>query len=382
MVRMNRILRSSQDFGKKPGTPPPDTAKLDLTAGITEAKPKYSEPKGLIIPGTAKDDLNEKLVESSELSFPDNTVPTPDIEDEPEDENVQFYRASVRHVSELMSASSALDIARVADCAYEIIDRVKAGPALLQLAMRPTYVESFLGAHPVNIAILSALLVEALRYDEQQQVRAVVAALLHDIGMSRLDPEILQHQRELTGQEKDELRQHPNFGAQIIREQLGEDYKWLAKVVEQEHERAQGQGYPNGLLLEAIDPVAQIIGLLDVYEALTHPRRQHEAASPNRIIRQIIESKDQFFSPVTIKALLQAVSVYPIETYVLLNNGQIGRVISTQPRHPLRPIIELHTDHNRKTLRERKQLDLGVNPVLSIVRALDTDEVKEMLVPA
>jgi HD-GYP domain-containing protein (c-di-GMP phosphodiesterase class II) len=256
--------------------------------------------------------------------------------------------------------------------------RVKAGSNLLRLAMRPTYIEPFISAHPVNMAILVTLFCQALRYDEPRCIRAIVAALIHDIGMARLDPEILQHQRELSPEEKQELRRHPIYGAALINEYLGEGYQWLATVALQEHERAQGQGYPEGLVLEAIDPVAQIVGLLDVYEAFTHPRRQHAASSPSRIVRQIIESRDQLFSPTMIKALLQAVSVYPIETYVLLNNGQIGRVIATDPRNPLRPVLELLTDHNRKPLVETREINLGKNPVISIVRALEMDETHEL----
>jgi HD-GYP domain-containing protein (c-di-GMP phosphodiesterase class II) len=377
---MNKILRSSKEFEKKPDASLTDATKLDLTAGLTDMKPKFPEPKGLIIPGTDKEG-EEKLVESNELELPPDAA-APSVHQDGEDEDLQLYRAAARYVEEFMNDPAALDIQKVAEYAYQIIERAEVGPGMLRLAMRPVYFEAFLGAHPVNIAILATLLTEALRFDEQQQLRAVVAALVHDIGMSRLNAEILQHQRELTSQEKEDLRQHPNYSAEILRERLGENYEWLARVVQQEHERAQGQGYPNGLTIEAIDPVSQLIGLLDVYEAFTHPRRQHEAASPSRIVRQIIESKDQLFAPAMIKALLQAVSVYPIETYVLLNNGQIGRVISTHPKNPLRPIIELHTDHNRKPLATRKTINLTENPVLSIVRALDRDELRELAVVA
>ena len=378
MVRMNKVLRSSQDFEKKQETPLTNSSKFDLTAGLADAKPKHGESKGLILPGTTNQALEEELVDPNDLLLSD-TISLENLPaDQEESPDVQLYRAMAGSIRNLMDNTAVLDITLIADHAYKIIEGIRTGPGLLRLAMRPSYLEAFIGAHSVNIAILSGLLTQALKFDEQQQLRTVVGALVHDIGMSRLPPDILQNQRELTPEEKEELRRHPGYGAQIIREQLGENYEWLARVALQEHERAQGQGYPNGLMVEYIDPCAQIIGMLDVFEAFTHPRRQHEAASPSRIIRQIIESKDQLFSPIMIKALLQAVSVYPIETYVLLNNGQTGRVIATNPKSPLRPWIELHTDHNQKALSQLKNINLSETPVLSIIRALEPDEVKAL----
>lgn len=377
MVRMNKILRSSKDFEKKQDSTLTDASKSNLAAGLSDTNAPAA-PKGLILPGSIGTD-EEPLVESSGLELPPDESPA-DIQEAQVDDDEQVYRAACAFVDQFMIDPDMLDVDLLAEHAYNIIDRMKQGTDMQRLAMRPKYLVSFSGAHPVNIAIMAALLADALRFDEQERMRAVVAALVHDIGMSRLPPDIMQHDRELSVAEVAELRQHPNYSAEVIQTLLGDSYAWLAKVVSQEHERAQGQGYPNGLTINAIEPIAQMIGLLDVYEAFTHTRRQHEAASPSKIVRQIIESKDQLFSQMMIKALLQAVSVYPIETSVLLNNGQIGRVIATHPKNTLRPIIELQTDHNRKPLGQAKQINLAENPVLSIVRALESEEVADLAV--
>ncbi|HIG47145.1 MAG TPA: HD domain-containing protein [candidate division Zixibacteria bacterium] len=375
MVQMKKIIRSSKDFEKKKDTTLTNGSKVDPTAGLSDTKTPTAS-KGIILPGSIGTE-EEALVELSGLELPPDEAPE-DGHDEQVDDDEQVYRAACAYVDQFMTDPNVLDINLLAEHAHNIINRMQHGVGMQRLAMRPKYLVSFSGAHPVNISIMAALLSDALRFDEQERLRTVVASLVHDIGMSQLPVDILQNDRKLTDEEVAELRQHPNYSAELIRSLLGDSFDWLATVVSQEHERAQGQGYPSGLMLSAIEPMAQIIGLLDVYEAFTHPRRQHLAASPSKIVRQIIESKDQIFSQRMVKALLQSVSIYPIETSVLLNNGQIGRVIATHPRNTLRPIIELQTDHNGKRLGQTKQINLAENPVLSIVRAMESEELADL----
>lgn len=377
MVRMNKIIGSAKDFKKKPDTgKPKDTPTFP---GLTDSETlKHDDdpgaPKGLIVPRIERE---EPLVEAG-LELPPDDMKVEVPVDEVSEDHQTVYREACRFVGGFMTDAAALDINTLAEQAQKIIFRVHGDDGLLRLAMRPTYIEPFLGAHPVNVAILAALVAEGRQFDQQQQLRVVVSALVHDIGMTRLNTEILQNQRDLTPEEKADIEQHPNYGSEIILEALGTGYSWLAKAVRQEHERARGQGYPNRLPLESIDNVAQLVGLLDVYEAIIHPRRQHDAFCPSKAVKQVIETRNELFSPQMIKALVEAVSVYPVETFVLLNTGQIGRVTATHRKNPLRPVIQVQTDHNRNRISDKKEINLKEYPVLSIVKSLDTVEVEEL----
>lgn len=373
MVRMNKIIGSSKDLDKNKTDADFTKSSKKLIPGLTDAagaKPKPTA-KGLIVPGPVQE---EQSIVDAGLELPPEGEGEDIAPDKVSENDLRDYRAACRCITLSMADISAIDINTVAEHAQHIIQRVREGDDLLRLAMRPVYVESFLGAHPVNVAILAALVTEGRQFDEQRQLRIVVASLMHDVGMTRLNPEILQNQRDLSPEEKLELEQHPNYGADAILEILGSGYTWLATAIRQEHERARGQGYPIGLTLEKIDPIAQVLGLLDVYEAIIHPRRQHDAFCPSKAIKQVIETRNEYFAPQMVRALLEAVSVYPIETYVLLNTGQIGRVTATHRKNPLRPMIEICTDHNRQPLSESKETNLQEYPVLSIVKSLDTKE--------
>lgn len=361
---MTKIIGSVRDFEKKQdaaltsATPTPKTARPE-TGNETQKPGPTDEPE-----------LNE-----TGLELPPDTDTGLDTIDETMKEDLELYRAACREIQRFMSDASALNLDAVTQHARLLVKRLQTHDGLRRLAMRNEYIEPFLGAHPVNIAVFSAVLADALKLDQTRKLRLMVAALVHDIGMTRLDPDVLKNQRDLTQEEENALWQHPNFGADIILERFGPEYEWLARIVRQEHERVQGQGYPNGLTEEQIDLNALTIGLLDVFEAITHPRRQHAVFNPSKAINQIIATRNQLFSTRVVKALVEAISVYPVETYVQLNTGQIGLVVATHPKNPLRPVIEVYTDHARQPLPKPARIDLCENPVVSIVKALEYAEV-------
>ena len=97
-----------------------------------------------------------------------------------------------------------------------------------------------------------------------------IAALVHDIGKINIPAEILSKPSKLNEMEFSLIRNHPKTGYDILKTI---DFPWpIAKIVLQHHEKIDGSGYPRGLNEDSIDEDAQIIGLADVYEALTHKR--------------------------------------------------------------------------------------------------------------
>ena len=83
------------------------------------------------------------------------------------------------------------------------------------------------------------------------------------------------------------IEQHPELGYQAIRK-AGQKYDWLAQVVRQAHERWNGQGYPNKLKGRQISEFAQIIGVVDVFDALVSPRGYRRRFFPYEAVRELI----------------------------------------------------------------------------------------------
>ena len=208
-----------------------------------------------------------------------------------------------------------------------------------------------------------------LRYDEARLSEVGVAALLHDVGMATLPKEIVFAPRKLTAQEFAVVRTHTRRGRDIILAQ-GEKYRWLAEVIDQTHEREGGSGY-GGLKGQEVHEYAKIIGLADVYEAMTHQRPHKKAIIPFYTVKQILEMRRGLFSDRLIKALVRQLTVFPLYSYVKLNTGVIGQVVDTSEEHPMKPTVVIKYDAKGEPLSKPKVIKLIEFPLLYIVSSVE-----------
>jgi HD-GYP domain-containing protein (c-di-GMP phosphodiesterase class II) len=146
----------------------------------------------------------------------------------------------------------------------------------------------------------------------------------------------------------------------------------------QEHEREKGQGYPQGLTGDKIHPYAKIIGLADIFDALTHPRSYRKMLPPFEAVRTIIRIRAEEFSPAIIKVMVEQLSFFPAQSWVQLNSGEIGRVEHINRQSPLRPVVSIRYDSQREALPSPKMVNLEKDEVLYIVKSLSDHEVAEL----
>lgn len=225
--------------------------------------------------------------------------------------------------------------------------------------------------HSINVFIYSIKVGFGLKYSKHQLIELGLAAMLHDIGMTKIPEEIIKKSSSLSAEELEILKEHPLYGHEILYN-LGKEYGWLAEVALQEHEREQGQGYPKGLKGDEIHEYAKIIGIADVYEALTHPRPHRRKALPHEAIEELKTS----FSHKILKAFLIQLTMYPPGCYVKLNSNIIGRVIAVNSNSPLRPKIEAICDSDGKTLEAGRIINLSEEPLLYITNCLHEEDLQ------
>jgi HD-GYP domain-containing protein (c-di-GMP phosphodiesterase class II) len=217
----------------------------------------------------------------------------------------------------------------------------------------------------VNVGIFSVKLGRGLGYQTHDLVRLCQAGLVHDVGMFLL-PELLIMKPEKFGtQDLSMIRQHPDLGYQIL-SKLGTQYEWLAQIVWQEHERCSGLGYPRGLKEAQIHEYARIIGLCDVFEALLSPRPYRARLLPHIAMRELLATEKQSFPHRLMKILVEQFSVFPLGTSVRLNTGETGIVTQLNPRHPLRPIVQITQLADRTIPPAMKLVDLSKTTLVHV----------------
>ncbi len=122
-----------------------------------------------------------------------------------------------------------------------------------------------------------------------------LASLLHDVGKVGVLDEVLQKPDALTSIERDHLEQHSEIGYQLIRDYPG--INDIAQGVRHHDERWDGRGYPLGLKDVKIPKIAQIIAIVDTYDAITSDRPYRAKRTHEEAMREIEKEAGRQFSP-------------------------------------------------------------------------------------
>ena len=96
------------------------------------------------------------------------------------------------------------------------------------------------------------------------------AVYMHDAGMALLPTEIINSQVELGAEQREEMKQHPVVGYELMR--YMKTWREAALIVLQHHEQVDGKGYPYGLRESEICEGAKILAIADAVDARTHER--------------------------------------------------------------------------------------------------------------
>lgn len=137
------------------------------------------------------------------------------------------------------------------------------------------------------------------------------AAAFHDIGKIAIPDSILKKDAPLNKEEWKQMRMHPLVGCHILETFKipgGADYlQYAYHICRYHHERWDGNGYPEGLAGDDIPLCAQVVGLADVYDALTNKRCYKPAIPHEQAVNMILNSECGVFSPQLLECFKQVV---------------------------------------------------------------------------
>jgi hypothetical protein len=286
------------------------------------------------------------------------------------------YRRAEQELTSFASAiqrQDALEMAELSAVAKEIADSIGRNDQLVveALAGPPG---SVLITNLVNVSILATKVGSGLGYYGQELQRLTLAGLMHDIGLFAVPQSVVTKSGRLTHEERTLIEQHPELGYQLVRT-LGSEWEWLAQVVRQAHERWNGRGYPNRLKGRDIHEMAQIIGAVDIFDALVTPRPYRRRFFPHEAVRELLVVERSAFPREVMKALVEQLSAYPLGTLVRLTTGEVGSVVGTNVQFPLRPIVAVEADSVQANGHEKREIDLSLSPLVSIIETVESPDV-------
>ena len=165
--------------------------------------------------------------------------------------------------------------------------------------------DHYTGAHSQTVVGLATDVARSLGLSEQQVRDVGQVSRLHDIGKVGIPDSILQKRGPLSDTEWELMRQHPAIGARIL--SSTRTLAHLAPAVKAEHERFDGQGYPDGLLGDAIPLASRITFACDAYHAMTSDRPYRSALDHETALGELRAGAGSQFDPQVVEALLKTV---------------------------------------------------------------------------
>ena len=168
-------------------------------------------------------------------------------------------------------------------------------------------------------------------FTKDQIDQIVNAAALHDLGKIAIPDNILLKPGKLTPDEFEVMKKHSIYGCELLehfKQDDNEFYNYCYDICRYHHERYDGKGYPDGLSGEDIPIWAQIVSIVDVYDALVSKRVYKSAYAADTAINMIKNGECGTFSPKMLKildyvkdALADLSNAFPYVDFTTIDNG-------------------------------------------------------------
>ncbi len=226
----------------------------------------------------------------------------------------------------------------------------------------------------VNCMILSVVIGLHLRMPTHRLIHLALGALLHDIGMMRIQPGILNKKGNLSRDDIHQIRTHTLHSYKIITKELGYPEE-IGMIALQHHERWDGKGYPRRLNGKGIMLSSRIVSVTDAFEAMSRDRPYRNSMIGYTAMRQLLNDNSRRFDSDILRVFIKSMGIYPVGSIVILNNGAIGQVTKIHGDAPLRPVLNILLDESGRKI-NTKEIDLLGTQTLFIARALNPKELQ------
>lgn len=254
--------------------------------------------------------------------------------------------SAVKALLSLVNCGLGPDLRELVSSSALLANEVAADPYAVSALTHLRQCDDYTVEHSADVGILMVAIGRTLGLPEETLRELALAGMVHDIGKQRIALETLKKQGPLTEDEWVEMRKHPEFGIEVLRESMPECPDGVLHVVRQHHERLDGSGYPHGLFRKDIHPYSLIASVSDVFDATTADRPYRRARAAREALMLIYGGRGTHFDPGIVTALIKLVGVYPVGTRVQLDSGEVGTVIAPNPEDSTRPVIEIEKDRH------------------------------------
>ena len=306
-------------------------SEWQFTILYTEGEVTESEPQNTEQPREEENDTGDKAQGQSEQKLSGELV---------EKTYQKFYDFAdkvYKNYRNSQSLSTEKVIAKMRElCTFVQENRQS---VLILQAIMPYNVDNFLVTHSLRSAIFAIVVGMELKMQNHQLVELATAALMHEIGLIHIKEDIYARAGELSDEEKKYLHVHPVLSCKILKKSKFPLPVCLGTL--DHHERENGTGYPQKLTGEKISLYGKILAVVCSYELMIGERKYKKAEAPSAGLLNILRRETAQYDEEILRALLNALSFFPIGSFVYLSNNAVAQVIDNNSEDPRFPIVRV-----------------------------------------
>ncbi len=230
-------------------------------------------------------------------------------------------------------AATALQV--VDDIAVALAHNAGALISLVRLKHKDDYTYM----HSLAVCVLMQVLAKQIGLPNDKIRQVGLAGLLHDIGKTGIDKEVLNKPGALTEGELTLVKLHPERGHALLLEANITD-EVVLEVCLHHHEKTNGLGYPHQLKADDISVFAKMGAVCDVYDAITSDRPYKKGWQPGFALQQMAQWEGHFDDRV-FRAFVKSVGIYPVSSVVALSSGRVAVVVEQSAQSLLKPVVKV-----------------------------------------
>jgi HD-GYP domain-containing protein (c-di-GMP phosphodiesterase class II) len=242
-----------------------------------------------------------------------------------------------------IEGNSGPDLTDIRTMSKEILDSFNDYGSILKSITNSRNIDEYLMRHCVNVALLSSMLGTWLNFSKTDLTLLTYTAFLHDIGKTKVNSNVLNKSSKLTKSELEEVKKHSIYSYELVKNIPFLDNSVSLGVL-MHHERLDGSGYPLGLKEDKISTFAKIIGITDIFDAMTSDRTYSKRQNPFKVLEIMQHDCMGLLDYNYLSTFIKQMANYYTGEMVNLSDGSIGKIVKIDLNNISRPLISVNSN--------------------------------------
>jgi len=267
-----------------------------------------------------------------------------------------------------LKQGSEIDIEPVNKIADQLVESLLANSDALQSLSALRTKDAYLLEHSINVAVLLVSFGRHLGFSQDMLKKLMVGGMIHDVGKTQVNLDILNKPARLTADEFEHMKLH-----QVLSHPLLDAIPNLSPISRDvstmHHEKLNGKGYPLALKGDQISLVGRMSAIVDIYDALTAVRVYKAGMSPSQAFKIMSTLAPDELDGDLLRKFMIKMGFFPVGSLVALSDGMAGLVWQSNPDDNKSPVVKTFYSVKFKSHRDVKYVDLAKSN-LTIVKGL------------